>query len=107
VSGDRDRLSVKAQRVLTQLGVLDALRRGESLVLAGCTYARRKQPEGRVRLAFQRDDEGRLCVGYASDESGSWQSVDAEPFSMRALGYYRRWLKRVGDVCDDADRSVR
>lgn len=100
-------LSVKAQRLLKQLGVSDAFAKGETLVLAGPTYALRKDPEVKVRLAFLHDDEGRLCVGYASDDGGTWTSVESEPFSRRALGYYERRLKRIGDFVAPTNRRAR
>ena len=90
-------LSSKSERLLQQLGVPKAFERGETLVLVGPTYELRKEPGIRVRLAFLHDDENRLCVGYASDDGGEWHVVDSEPFSMRALGYYERRLKRIGD----------
>ena len=89
--------SVKADRILQQLGVPQALAHGETLILVGTTYELRKDPGVHARLAFQRDEQGRLCVGWASDAEGDWQVVDDEPFSMRALGYYERRLKRIGD----------
>jgi hypothetical protein len=90
-------LSAKSERILTQLGVAKAFARGETLVLVGPTYELRKNPGIHVRLAFLHDDEGRLCVGYASDDGGDWQPVESEPFSRRAHGYYERRLKRIGD----------
>ncbi len=90
-------LSVKSQRLLKQLGVLDALARGDQLVLVGPTYELRKEPGTLVRLAFLYDDERRLCVGYGSNASGEWGAVESEPFSQRAFGYYERRLKRIGD----------
>lgn len=90
--------SIKAERLLERLGVMKALERGENLVLVGPTYELRKDPGIRVRMAFLRGSEGQLCVGYANDEEG-WQPVEFEPFSLRALGYYERRLKRIGDVC--------
>jgi len=90
-------LSAKSERLLKQLGVAKAFERGETLVLIGPTYELRKSPGTRVRLAFLHDDEGRLCVGYASDDGGNWQPLESEPFSRRALGYYERRLKRIGD----------
>ena len=94
--------SVKAQRLLDKLGVPAAFARGETLVLVGPTYELVKDPGIHVRLAFLRDDEGRLCVGYASDDGGAWQPVESEPFSMRALGYYERRVKRIGDFVESA-----
>lgn len=90
-------LSAKSERLLKQLGVAKAFERGDTLVLAGPTYELRKSPGVHVRLAFLHDDESRLCVGYASDDGGDWQPVESEPFSRRALGYYERRLKRIGD----------
>lgn len=89
-------LSVKSQRLLDRLGVTAALARGEALVLAGPTYELVKDPGIHVRLAFLHDGDGRLCVGYASDDGGDWHAVESEPFSMRALGYYERRVKRRG-----------
>jgi hypothetical protein len=95
-------LSAKAQHILKQLGVPDALARGETLVLVGPTYELRKESGRRVRLAFLHDDDGRLCVGYAAADHDTWHVVEAEPFSMRALGYYERRLKRIGDFIEHA-----
>jgi hypothetical protein len=93
-------LSVKSQRTLKGLGVLGALERGEQLVLVGRTYELRKEPGVKIRLAFLHDADARLCVGYAEDRNG-WQAVEFEPFSMRALGYYQRRVKRIGDVIEE------
>jgi len=98
-------LSVKSQRRLRQLGVLDAFAHGETLVLVGPRRALRKDPATHVRLAFVHDESQRLCVGYASDATGTWEPVEHEPFSLRALGYYERRLKRIGDFCDTPGRS--
>ena len=101
-------LSAKSERLLKQLGVLDAFAKGETLALVGPTYALRKDPDVKVRLAFLHDDEHRLCVGYARADGGVWAAVESEPFSMRALGYYERRLKRIGDfVHGAAPRSRR
>ena len=91
-------VSAKSERLLKQLGVAKAFERGETLVLVGPTYELRKNSGIRVRLAFLHDDEGRLCVGYASDDGGDWQPVESEPFSRRAHGYYERRLKRIGEL---------
>ncbi len=90
--------SVKARRLLRQLGVEAALARGESLVMTGPTYELRKEPGVHGRLAFVRDEDGRLCVGWASDAAGAFALVEAEPFSLRTLGYYQRHLRRTGEV---------
>ena len=96
-------LSAKSERILKQLGVAKAFERGDTLVLAGPAYELRKDPGIKVRLAFLHDDEGRLCVGYASDDGGEWQPVESEPFSLRALGYYERRLKRIGEFVGDGE----
>ncbi len=100
-------LSAKSERILKELGVAKAFERGETLVLVGPTYELRKDPGIKVRLAFLHDDEDRLCVGYASDDGGEWQPVESEPFSLRALGYYERRLKRIGEFVADDDRRRR
>jgi hypothetical protein len=84
-------LSVKSQRWLRAARIEESLAAGETLVPIGRRYRLR---DGQLAtLAFARDDEHRLCVGYAVDE-GEWVMVESEPFSARALGYYERWLKR-------------
>ena len=100
-------LSAKSERLLKQLGVAKAFERGDTLVLVGPTYELRKQPGIRVRLAFLHDGEGRLCVGYASDDGGDWQPVESEPFSRRAHGYYERRLKRIGEYVPKGDTQNR
>jgi hypothetical protein len=88
-------LSAKSLRWLRDAGVERALAAGQSLVAVGRTYRLR---DGQLAtLAFTRDDEQRLCVGYAVNE-GEWVMVECEPFSARALGYYERWLKRHREV---------
>ncbi len=89
--------SIKSERILQQLGVPKAFAHGDTLVLVGPTYELLKQPGVHVRLAFLHDDDGRLCVGYASDDGGEWRAVESEPFSLRAFGYYERRLKRIGE----------
>ena len=88
---------------MKRLGVMRALDRGETLVLVGPTYELRKDPGIKVRMAFLRGDDGQLCIGYAHDDDG-WRPVEFEPFSLRALGYYQRRLKRIGDFIA-ADRA--
>ncbi|MBI4518056.1 MAG: hypothetical protein HY699_19810 [Deltaproteobacteria bacterium] len=90
-SGGGSPLSLKLQRQLHAWRVEQALAAGESVVVVEKTYRLR---DGQLAtLAFDRDDEGRLCVGYAVDEGG-WVMVESEPVSVRTLGYYQRWLKR-------------
>lgn len=100
-------LSVKSRRLLDKLGVPAALERGETLVLVGPTYELVKDPGICVRLAFHRDDAGGVCVGYASDDAGSWEIVESEPFSMRSVSYYERRLKRIGTFVARGDRDAR
>jgi hypothetical protein len=99
-------LSVKAHRLLDKRGVTAAFARGEVLVLVGSTYELVKDPGIHVRLAFLHDGDGRLCVGYASDDGGDWHAVEAEPFSMRALGYYERRVKRLGAFVEPDSRGA-
>ncbi|HVO25766.1 MAG TPA: hypothetical protein VMW56_19280 [Candidatus Margulisiibacteriota bacterium] len=100
-------LSAKSERILQQLGVAKAFERGETLVLVGPYYELRKDPGIKVRLAFLHGDDGRLCVGYASDDGGEWHAVESEPFSLRALGYWERRLKRIAEFVADDDRHRR
>jgi len=99
--------SLKSQRLLEKLSVPTAFARGETLVLVGPIYELIKSPGVHVRMAFLRDDEDRLCVGYANDDGGRWQAVESEPFSMRAFGYYERRLKRIGEFVKDSQRGAR
>jgi hypothetical protein len=98
--------SVKGERLLDELGVRAALADGDALVLRGPVYELRKQPAVRVQLAFLLDDERRIAVGYARREEDDWEVVEHEPFSMRALGYYERRLKRIGDRVDPKEREL-
>ena len=93
--------SSKSQRLLKQLGVIDTLARGHPIALVGTVYELRKEATTHVRVVFLYDEEKRLCVGYASNATGRWEPVEFEPFSMRALGYYERRLKRIGEVHRD------
>lgn len=87
--------SVKATRLLARLGVEHELDAGKSLVTVEPTYL---LSDGRsARLAFERNEEQQLCVGYAVDSDGKWEMQEAERFSLRTLGYYQRRLKRIGE----------
>ncbi len=97
--------SVKGERMLDELGVRAALKEGDTLVLRGPIYELRKQPGVRVQLAFLLDDEQRISVGYAQRADDDWEVVEHEPFTMRALGYYERRLKRIGDFVYPEDRD--
>jgi len=89
--------SLKTQRWLDETGVEEKLAAGATIVPVGRTYRLR---DGQLAtLAFIRDDEGRICVGYAVDE-GSWVMVEAEPYTARSFGYYQRWLKRHREIGD-------
>lgn len=93
-AGGADR-SVKSTRLLERLGVEKELDAGRRLVTVEPTFL---CSDGRsARLAFERDTERRLCVGFAVDVGGKWEMQESEPFSIRTLGYYRRRLKRIGE----------
>lgn len=104
-------LSAKAAQALRRLGVAAALDRRPDGALVGPIYELREDPNVRARLLFRRDADGVLEVGYATARSDSpWEPVDLEPFSLRALGYYERRLKRIGVFsvsARDADRRPR
>jgi hypothetical protein len=87
--------SVKTTRLLERLGVEEELDSGKRLVVLEPTFL--LADEQSARLAFERDEEGQLCVGYAIDRDGHWEMQEAERFSVRTLGYYRRRLKRIGE----------
>lgn len=87
--------SVKTTRLLERLGVEKKLDSGKQLVEIEPTFV---LSDGRsARLAFERNEEGELCVGYAIERDGRWEMLEAERFSVRALGYYERRLKRIGE----------
>lgn len=71
-----------------------AFEEGATVVAVGPAY--RFSDGGLVRLAFSRDEAGRLCVGCAIDEGTGWVIEEAEPYSARTLGYYQRHLRRKG-----------
>jgi hypothetical protein len=96
--------SVKSDRLLAKLGVLKALGRGEDPTLVGPAYELRREPEVQVCLVFHYDDEKRLCVGYAKKVESEWLTVESEPYTMRALGYYERRLKRIGNYLGPTPR---
>jgi hypothetical protein len=88
-------LSRKSVRLLEKGGVLDALAEGGELAVIG--PAVRLGASGTLgRLAFSIDRENRLHVGYAVAEQadGPWRRAEFEPFTLRAYGYYVRYLKR-------------
>ncbi|MCX8073927.1 MAG: hypothetical protein N3C12_16045 [Candidatus Binatia bacterium] len=87
-------VSVKSDRTLSQLGVVARLASGEQVVAVGTWYQLREQDRV-VSLAFTLDGD-ELCVGYAAQQGERWQPVEMEPYSLRALGYWQRWLKRHG-----------
>lgn len=98
-------LTVKSQRLLAQLGVAEALQRGAQRVAVGPVYEMRKDPGIFVRLVFEKDADA-LNVGYAKLDGAEWEVVESEPFSFRALGYYERRLKRIGDFADNRSLEV-
>lgn len=93
--------SQKSERLLATLGVTKAMQRGETEVFVGPIFELRRQARVFVRLLFHRDDERRLCVGFAQYDGKNWNIVESEPYSMRAYGYWERRLKRIGDYVGD------
>lgn len=91
--------SVRAQRVLQDLGVVDAFAKGDRYLLVGPVYTLRRDADTRIRMVFARGEKrGDVQVGYASaGPTGGWEIVEIEPYTMRSLGYYQRRLKRIGD----------
>ncbi len=98
-------LTVKSQRLLEQLGVAKAFQQGGKRVLTGPVYELRKDPGIQVRLLFEKEDEA-LNLGYAAWDGAQWEVVESEPFSFRALGYYERRLKRLGDFVENRPVEV-
>ena len=88
--------SVRAQRLLRDLGVERAFGRGDRYLLVGPVYELRREPEIRVRLAFERDDDD-VRVGYAQSRGSGWEMVESEAYGLRSYGYYERRLKRIGN----------
>jgi hypothetical protein len=84
--------SLKTQRLLDGWNVERELDEGVRTVPVG--RAHRSEDGRQWRLAFYRDEDGRLCVGRAVETPGGWQVEEGEPFSARSLGYYQRWLRR-------------
>jgi hypothetical protein len=94
-------LSVKSLRVLEAWGIERAMANGAVVVPVGPAYC---LSDGRAAsLAFTRDEEGRMCVGYATREGEEWKVIDLRPYSARTLGYFRRRLRRVGRREDELD----
>lgn len=87
--------SVKSDRYLRAVRVRERLAAGESVVVTGPRYALQHTTGDVAALAFVLQGDT-LCVGYAVQGTGGWQVIDCEPYSMRALGYWQRWLKRHG-----------
>ena len=98
-------LSVKSERLLGRWKIEEELARGARLVAVGPVY---RLPDGSAaRLAFARDEERGISVGYAVEGTGGWVMEDSDPYSARSLGYYQRRLKRVGVAERAADESGR
>lgn len=88
-------LSVKSTRILERWGVESALSEGAKVAPVGEVY--RLADGTAARLAFLRDQDERLCIGYAIEQDGEWVVREADLYSVRSLGYYRRRLKRMGE----------
>lgn len=84
-------------RLLEEEGVLDQLGKGANLVVTG-RVACLGTAGPFARVAFCLDDDNRLNVGYAVGDGahGPWaaEGGEFEPFTLRAHGYYVRYLKR-------------
>ena len=98
-------ISVKARRLLDHLGVSDAMKRGAQRIAVGPLFELRREPGIFVRLMFERD-AGELNIGYVKLDGPEWEVVESEIFSLRALGYYERWLKRHGDFSENRDLEI-
>lgn len=99
--------SARGQQRLVELGVVAALDDGDPIVLRGPLYELRKEPGVFVQLAFLRDDGERILVGYARRQGDEWVAADYEPYSLRALGYWERRLKRIGERVEQKHRKAR
>lgn len=90
--------SVRADRILRDLGVRRALERGDRYFLVGPLYALRTDHDTEIRLVFRGTSPRDVDVGYARRQQGAgWIISECEPYTMRSLGYYQRRLKRIGD----------
>ncbi|MCK6553105.1 hypothetical protein L6Q96_00740 [Candidatus Binatia bacterium] len=104
----RSDLSAKAMQALRRLGVDAALQRAPDGALVGPAYELRATPGVRARLLFRRSADGGVEVGYATATGdGPWERIESEPFSLRALGYYERRLKRIGNFVETARNADR
>lgn len=90
-------MTVRAERILRDLGVLKAFAAGDRLIVVGPVFALRREPDTHVRLAFLRTEEKTVEIGLARAVDDGWEILESEPFSLRSHGYYERRLKRVGD----------
>ena len=86
-------LSLKSRRFLERWNVENSLTAGLPVLAVGATYY---AADSVLKLAFIRDEEGRICVGLAEDRGGTWEILDCRPYSARTLAYAQRRLKRVG-----------
>lgn len=90
--------SVRARRVLVDLGVEGAFAKGDRFLLVGPVYTLRRDADTRVRMVFARGEKrGEVLVGYVSAGAGAWAVAELEPYTLRSYGYYQRRLKRIGD----------
>jgi len=98
--------SAKSDRLLRDLDVERLLEEGRGLALLEPEYRVLRTGE-LARLAFHRDADGTLCVGIAVEREQGWSVEESEPYTMRALGYWKRRLKRIGerDFGDDEEEG--
>ena len=90
---------MKSRRLLARRGVTGALAEGRALALSGRPRLIEKRDGERITasLAFYLDAaQEKIYVGYAVERGGRWsvEEGEFEPFTQRALGYYRRFLER-------------
>ena len=94
-------LSRKSLRFLEEDGILDLLAAGKDLAVTD-RVVRLGASGPFARLAFRVDSDRRLNVGYVlgTAADGPWTDVggEFEPFTLRAYGYYVRYLKRASAI---------
>lgn len=95
-------MTVRAERILRDLGVLRAFSSGDRLIVVGPIFELRREPDTRVRLAFVHTEDKIVEVGMARAVDNRWEVIESEPFSLRSYGYYERRLKRIGDFAANA-----
>ncbi len=88
-------VGAKSEKFLRKWQVAKRWDRGEDPVVVGPIYRLAVTPPEYAAMAFRLEDN-QWWVGFARGRPGMWVFEDGEPFSLRSLGYYERWLKRHG-----------